>query len=164
MTTPTIPGATTTTRTRGRPKGTAAKTRESVGRENLVFETIAEDNRAALRRRRIALTPEEEIYVRATKQVYQEWVNSGNPGDWNNMPVKGHVVDKNKEADAIFFLRKGSGYNSHKLVIGSIQHKSLPDLPLPEGKVRIPFCVIARKTRVTGLPEGSVTTEPDSEE
>jgi hypothetical protein len=170
MSTPTIPGASNVTsiaearKGRGRPAGSAAKEHPTIPADEFVIEDIDRENRGALKRVRKEWTREEEAVARKTLAVYKLWKEAGSPSDWNLMPVQGWVISKQYEEEALRLLYKGASKHSLKRVLGNIQRRPLPDLPLPDGKVRIPFCIVARKTEVTGLPAADDSGAAESQQ
>lgn len=157
MSTPDIPGATVTSR-RGRKPGQQPKERKTIPAAEFVMEDIAEESRGFLRRQRLERSAQQQAVDQKVMSVWQEW-DVNKPAKWPAMPVKGWVISTDFEEDALFMLGKAAGLHDKKLVVGKIQRKPLPNLPLPEGKVRIPFCVVTRKVKVEEMPEGSETTE-----
>lgn len=169
---PAVPGATATVRPneaeirgkRGRKPGTQAKVRQEIPAEQFKFENIAPESRGYLRRQRLERSKQQQAADVAVMVVYREWVQEGEPNDWNKMPVKGWVINKNLAEDALFMLAKAVGLHSKKLVTGKVQEKPLPNLPLEPGNVRIPFCVINRRTKTVNVPGEETEGEPDSAE
>lgn len=176
MSTPNIPGATATVRPatgpaseeavrgkRGRKPGSVAKERKPIPASEFAMEDIDDDSRGFLKRQRIERTREQLAVDAKVLEVKKEWEDAGEPANWTQMPVKAWVISREYEEDALFMLHKAAGLHGFKLITGKIQRKALPELALPDGKIRIPFCVVARKTKVTGLPAESESASPDSE-
>ena|SRR5271166_2893051 len=161
---PNVPGGVATVKPgRGRPKGAPPKVHPVIPGDEFIMEDIPQESRGNLRRQRLERKPQQIAVDNRIMEVYKEWVSLGSPTKWGQMPIKGWVISRNLEEEADLLLRKGAGLHDLKLVTGKTQVKPLPGLPLPEGKVRIPFCVVARKTEVTGVPTESSTASEDSE-
>jgi hypothetical protein len=161
---PAVPGATTTaSKGRGRPKGAPPKIHPEIPASEFVFEDISQEQRGYLRRQRVERSAQQKAVDRGVMEVFQDWKTAGSPGKWGLMPIKSWLISKALSEEAELMLRKAASLHDLKLVTGKTQTKTMPDLPLPEGKVRIPFCVVARKTEVTGLPAGAEVSENTSE-
>lgn len=157
MTTPpTVAGAATVNvaerKGRGRPKGAPAKDHPEIPVSEFVIEDIDADHRGYLRRQRIERSKQQMAVDRMIMDTYKVWLSAGSPTHWPDMPVRGWVISKALAEEAQILLSKGAVLHNKKLVNGKVQEKPLPELPLPEGKVRIPFCVVARKSAITGVP------------
>jgi hypothetical protein len=174
-TAPVVPGATATVRPntgptedairgkRGRKPGQVAKEHKAIPASEYTMEDVDADSRGFLKRQRIERSAQQQAVDAKVLEIKQQWEDEGSPTNWNHMPVKAWVISKDFEEEALFQLGKAASLHSLKLVTGKIQRKSLPKLPLPDGKVRIPFCVVSRRTEVTGLPAGSESANSDSE-
>jgi hypothetical protein len=185
MSTPTVPGATTVgvrpanapglpaatvtpiASKRGRKPGSVAKERKQIPLEEFVMEQVAPETAGYLRRQRIERSREQEAVDRKVMAVKQAWQDAGEP-DPHNWPLLAKLnllpswlISKDLEEDALFMLSKGATLHGLKLIVGKIQYKSLPDLPLPPGKVRIPFIVVSRK--IKDLTPESPAESTDSE-
>jgi hypothetical protein len=147
---------------RGRPAGAPPKEHPVIPGDEFIIEAISVDQRGYLRRQRVERSPQQKAVDEQIMVVYKDWLSAGSPAKWGQMPVRGWVISKNFEEEADLLLRKGASLHDLKLVTGKTQIKPLPNLPLPPGKVRIPFCVVARKTEVTGVP-ASDDSAPSSE-
>jgi hypothetical protein len=149
---------------RGRKAGQPAKEHKVIPNSEYAMEDIAEDTRGFLKRQRIERSAQQIAVDARVLEIKQEWDAEGQPKNWNYMPVKGWVISKEFEEEALFQLGKAAALHSLKLVVGKIQRKPLPKLPLPDGKVRIPFCVVSRRTQVTGLPAEAESASSDDSE
>jgi hypothetical protein len=149
---PAVPGATVTSiaSKRGRKPGTVAKVRAELPAEEFVIEKIPEDDRGKHRRQRLERSKQQTAVDNRILAVYKLYKDSGSPKNWTDMPVQGWVLSKQFEDDALFMLRKAANYHGKKLVVGKIQYG------LPDGKIRIPFCVIDRPKKAA--KETPVTT------
>ena len=161
---PNVPGGVATVKPgRGRPKGAPPKVHPVIPGDEFVIESIADESKGYLRRQRLERSKEQKAVDTKIMDIFQLWKNAGSPTKWGQMPIQGWVISRNLEEEADLLLRKGASLHDLKLVTGKTQVKPLPGLPLPEGKIRIPFCVVARKTEVTGVPTESSTASEDSE-
>lgn len=157
MSTPTPNVVTGTSRpantpTRGRKPGQKAKERAVIPLEEMQFETVPADERAAVRRQRGERPAHQIAYDKLVDQVRAEWRQLGKPSDWNQMPVKRLKLSKQFVEDALFYLRKAAGYHNAKLILGNVTDKDKFGKKFEDGKTRIPFAVVDRNTEVKNAP------------
>jgi hypothetical protein len=148
---------------RGRPKGAPPKIHPVIPGDEYIIEDIEDNSKGFLRRQRLERSAQQQAVDRKVLAIYEEWVELRRPTKWNDMPVKGWLISKEFEEEAIIQLGKAAGLHDKKLINGTIQRKPLPNLPLPAGKVRIPFTVVARRTAVTGVPGAPADSESTPE-
>lgn len=144
---------------RGRKPGTKAKVHVEIPAEEFNFELVDEDTRGHLRRQRIERSERQIALDAKAREWYGQWLEAGSPTKWNLMPVRGWVIAKSLEEEALFMLGKAARLHDLTLVTGTTQRKPLPGLPLPAGKVRIPFCIVSKNTEVTGIPSEDSESE-----
>jgi hypothetical protein len=88
-------------------------------------------------------------------EVFREWNESGKPTEWTEMPVKKWIISTTYEEAAVKMLHKGESLHKKRLIVGNVTHR--------DGKSVIPFCVVARRTKVTGAPPQEEATDSASD-
>lgn len=148
--------------TRGRKPGSVAKVRAELPPEAFVMEEVKEDERGTVRRIRVERTPQQIAIDKRVLAVYREWVADGRPTKWTDMPVKNWPLDAKYVEDALFFLGKAATLHGVKLVIGNVSNiDPITTKPYPDGKTRIPFCVIARAKKTPATPAEIAPSESE---
>ncbi len=148
--------------TRGRKAGSVAKIRAELPPDAFSIETVPEDERGTVRRIRVERTKQQIAIDGKVLQVYKLWVAAGKPAKWTEMPVQSWPLESKYVEDALFFLQKAATLHGKKLVVGNVSNKQANGRPYPDGKTRIPFCVIDRvKTSVKSAPDDAGTSEND---
>ncbi len=130
---------------RGRKPGQPVKERKELPSSMLEMYQPEETERYKLRRRRVDLSEQQQALVETCQGVYTDWVDSGRPTHWNDMPVVVWPLDKEFEEDGLFMLRKACQIVHRKLILGTIE-TYVNEADMREW-VNIPYCVIARPPR-----------------
>lgn len=129
---------------RGRRKTGAKVERRPLPGDAFNIEDTDPDERGAIRRTRGERTEQQQAVDAKVLEVYKEWKADGSPSDWLDMPVKKWAIASQYVDDAIFMLGKAASHHGKKLVLGTVTNKDEHNRPYPDGKMRIPFCVIDR--------------------
>lgn len=146
MTTPSAAN-TETAGKRGRKKGSTARIRQTLPADAFVIEDVEADERGAVRRQRGERSSQQVAVDSKVLTVYREWVAAGRPAKWLEMPVKRWPIEQRYLEDALFMLGKGASLHGKKLVTGHVTDKDANGRKYPDGKVRIPFCVVDRSSK-----------------
>ena len=144
--------------TRGRKAGSKAKVRAELPPDAFAIEEVPEDERGTVRRIRVERSKQQIAIDGKVLEVYRKWVAAGKPAKWTEMPVQMWPLDARYVEDALFFLGKGATLHGKKLIVGNVSNKQQNGRPYPDGKTRIPFCVIDHKKKApASVPSDNVS-------
>lgn len=121
-----------------------------IPKDEFIMEDVAPEDRGNLRRQRIERSAQQKAVDAKVIEVWREWRNSGSQKEWTRMPIKTWLISERFAEQAHTMLYKATQLHGKKLVTG----KDTPAKDQP-GKVRIPYCVVDRKSDIIGVPENN---------
>jgi hypothetical protein len=132
---------------RGRKPGQKIEKRREIPDEVFDgFAEVAEDDRAAHRRRREERSEKQQALDATVLENYNQWRAAGMPTNWADMPVITWTVPDSYVEDAEFMLRKSAGLYGRKISWGQ-RESELDNEGNPNGRTVIPFCIVAKPRR-----------------
>lgn len=109
-------------------------------------QTVAE--RSEFKRHRIERSDQQKTVDGMVWDIYQDWLNAGQPRKFVDIPLAVWPVSPNLEDDARHMLNKAAVLYQRTLRFGDCPTKSVGGKP----KVHLSFYVIDRKVEVEGAP------------
>lgn len=105
-------------------------------------KTVAE--RSEYRRKRTERSEQQKTVDGLVWNIYQDWVNAGEPRKFVDIPLAVWPVSPHLEEDARHMLQKAATLFQRTLRYG--------DCPTVKGKIELSFYVVDRQTKVEGAP------------